>query len=756
MYNKLLKRQLKRYLGNTDELPESLHALFQAISQSYDHYEQDRVLLERAMDLSSNELTTANAKLREEAQRQAEVLEELREQVQRRRAADEALRESERRLIQFIEAMPVGVFVLDAAGHPYYANEAAKQLLGRDVVPDVSSGKLSDVYPAYIAGTDTPYPTEQLPVVRALAGERTMIDDMEVRQPDRTVPLQIWAAPIFNGSGEVEFAIAAFADITERMEVETALKRAKEAADEAARAKSEFLANMSHEIRTPMNGVIGMTSLLLETPLPPQQREYVEVIRTSGNTLLAIINDILDFSKIEARKLELEKQSFELHACVEEALDLVTAEATEKGLDLFYFIEDDVPSAIISDVTRLRQILVNLLGNAIKFTHEGEIVVRVSAKQRPDHHYELEFAVRDTGIGIPQDRMDRLYQSFSQVDTSTSRKYGGTGLGLAISKQLTEMLGGSLRVESEVGVGSTFYCTIATTAPAGQPPCPWRDSPPLFAGKRMLIVDPSATSRELLRRQAESWGMHATVTASGKEAVARLEQGEPVDVALVDGHVPGMDDLAGAIASRSIPLFLLSALGRHREHTPSPIAVSLTKPIKPHQLYNALVQTLTREPQPPAPQPTPSIAPTPRPSLSSVRILLAEDNMVNQKVAVRILERLGYRADVAANGVEVLEALEQRCYDVVLMDVQMPDMDGLETTRRIVSRYSKEKRPFIIAMTANARPEDREACRAAGMVDYITKPVRRDIIETVLKRWTSLSNGVNGKQMCREASKNAL
>jgi len=494
-----------------------------------------------------------------------------------------------------------------------------------------------------------------------------------------------------------------------------------------------------------------MTRLLLDTDLTDEQRDFVETIRSSADSLVTITNDVLDFSKIESGRLELEEHPFDLRTCIEEAIDLLAPKAAEKKLDLAYELDEAVPITLIGDVTRLRQILVNLVANAVKFTSEGEVVIKTTLEGEASQSQTAHFSVMDTGIGIPAHKQDRLFKSFSQVDSSTTRQFGGTGLGLAISKRLTEFMGGRMWVESEAGRGSTFHFTIQIQPFANGPAVPWEARRPHLNGLRVLVLEDNDRNRRILTYWLERFGMRPTPVGTVQEALERLQQKDAFDGAILDFQLPDMDGLSLAAAVRQLPggesLHLLLLTSVHlRAGDPraaaTRVSASIYKPIRPKQLLDALSQSFDRRATSHRKAPAslmfdPSVA-----SRLPLRILIADDNRVNQKVGSRFLEKLGYRADVVGNGLEVLQALERQPYDIVFLDVQMPEMDGYEAARQLRLRWTGADRPRIIAMTGNAMQGDRENCLQAGMDDYIAKPVRAEDLRAALERWGRRPTGV--------------
>jgi len=657
----------------------------------------------------------------------------LAHQVQQK--TEEALRLDEARFREVVEIGDKFVWEITLEGKITYISERVEEVLGYTVEEMSRKSLFEDVVPedAVIATAKFYYAVQK--------GQR--FSDLEYRaQPKEGVPicLSVRGIPMHDEDGELIGYRGACEDITKRKKIQEEVVAAKESAENANRAKSEFLANMSHEIRTPLNAVVGMTGLLLVTELNTEQRNYTQTIRQNADALLTIISDILDFSKIESGNLDLENHPFDLSVLVEEAVDCVALQASEKEVELHWQIAPELPPGFNGDVTRLRQILVNLLSNAVRFTSVGDVSVVVERAENEGGAHFVLFSVWDTGIGIPADKVHRLFQSFSQIDASTTRKYGGTGLGLAISRKLSEMMGGFIWVESEEAKGSGFH--VAVPLQEALPPKPLVPNP-ILKGKTLFIVASHQGVRLMLEAFAQKWGMQSVAVGTAADAMKKLRSSQSYHAILIEEDLPDQSgrefvhDVRRQRGASSGPAVLLCSMKQQAawgEGLPPGFIACLTKPVHYQQLHDVLAFTLKGE------KLTDKLMSSTRRidgglgQRHPMRILLAEDNVVNQKVATRILDQMGYRADVVQNGLEVIEALERQKYDVILMDLQMPDMDGLEATRQIRKQWTGPRRPWIIAMTANAMDSDQKMCFAAGMDGYLTKPVRIEALEAELVR----------------------
>lgn len=655
-------------------------------------------------------------------------------------ATDITLRKSAedkiRQLSGAVEQSPVSVVITDRDGRIEYVNPWFKEITGYSLEEVI--GKRPSLLKSGFT-SDSEYQNLWKTII---SGGRWRGEFHNRRKNGELYWESATISGIKDAAGRIINFIAVKEDITERKAAEKELIEARERAEAAMRAKSDFLATMSHEIRTPMNGVIGMTDLLLDSDLNPEQRDYVRTIQSSGDTLLAVINDILDYSKIDSGKLDLEKQPLNLITGIETTLDVFSAKASKKNIELIYSIDPLVPVDLIGDETRIKQILMNLVNNALKFTEKGEIFISVKPGSTAENTGDIEllFSVKDTGIGIPHDKMDRLFKSFSQVDSSTTRKYGGTGLGLAISARLVQLMGGRIWVESVEGSGSTFSFTIRVGVNQDSQFKEEIDMM-ILRNKRVLIVDDNQTNRQILSFQCNRMAMVPFVTGSPKEAIEWIGHGQGFDLAILDMHMPEMDGFELGLAIREIrskeflPLLMLSSIGKKGmpENYPDDVfSVFLAKPVKQDQLKEKVRHIFG------APKKENKVAGNTIDGKLADRlplqILLAEDNAINQKLAVLTFEKMGYRVDVANNGFEALYAVQQKVYDIIFMDMQMPEMDGLEATRRIRALLG-DGPPRIVAMTANAMKEDRDQCFEAGMDDFITKPILIKQIQSKLIEW---------------------
>lgn len=520
------------------------------------------------------------------------------------------------------------------------------------------------------------------------------------------------------------------------------LEKALEEAAQASRIKTDFLSMMSHEIRTPMNGVIGMTSLLLDTSLTTEQKNFIDTLKVSAEGLVSIINDILDFTKIESGKMALDEAPFELRKCIEEALDTYAPGAIDKSLDLLYLIQPNVPPFLVGDMNRLRQILSNLVNNAIKFTEEGEIFVSVERTAENNGIQELTFSVRDSGIGIPKDKIGVLFEAFTQADAFAMRRYGGTGLGLAIAKHIIGLMGGRIWVESTLGKGSTFYFTVnLRTSDTGKTKLYVRGQIPELKNSKVLIVDDNPTNRQIFTLQFESWGMKVIAANSGKEALYAIDEEEELfDLGVIDMQMPVMDGLELGKSIKQlpfkgdIPLIMLTSQGTISKLPKDIFETQLSKPIKLAELFEEVLRVIAEDRNRRKNEADYNVDKALSEKLP-LRILLAEDNMTNQELVVTLLLKMGYHIDAVDNGRKVIEMMEKKRYDIILMDIQMPVMNGMEATKIILEKFPESDRPPIIAITANAMPGDRERYIAAGMVDYLPKPIRFKDVQQVLIKW---------------------
>jgi PAS domain S-box-containing protein len=666
---------------------------------------------------------------------------------------------SENKFRTFAESLKEVIFQTDAKGRWTYLNPTWTEITGYTI-----EESLKKYYKSFIFHNDIEINDNNFEKLIKHEVEYCRFQLRLKTKKGKFKWVEMFSRLMYDEDNKILGLYGMISDISERRNAEEELIKTKVSAEEATKAKSEFLAVMSHEIRTPMNGVLGMTGLLLETSLTPEQREYVETIRVSGDTLLTLINDILDFSKIESGKMELEENPFEVKECIEDAFELLTSEAVKKRLDLLHLIETDVPDFIIGDVTRLRQVLVNLVNNAIKFTEKGEVFVNVKKVKQEKNIVELQFSVKDTGMGIPKEKYDKIFKSFSQVDSSTTRKFGGTGLGLAICKRLVELMGGNIWLESEEGLGSTFHFTIKTRVSNVNPPKIFlKSSLPALKNKRVLIVDDNDTNLQIITLQCKNWGMIPRATPNGKEALKWIENNDPFDIAILDMLMPEMDGIALSKEIRNLrdkeelPIIMLTSAGNFdvdKELTEKLFSAFVSKPIKQSQLYNIILNVTLKDSKEQIEEIKKKVLDRNMSEKIPMRILVAEDNIINQKLILKILAQLGYKADVVGNGMEVIDTLKRQRYDMIFMDIQMPEMDGLEATKFINQTWHNEDRPTIVAMTANVMHGDKEKCINAGMDDYISKPVLIEEVQKLIIKWAEFA--MSKKSISRTNIKTSL
>jgi two-component system, sensor histidine kinase and response regulator len=739
-----LKQAAQRLAGNAGETFHSLPV------QSDDELGD----LTRTFNSMASEVCEQRATLEARVHERTEMLSRINaglgKEIGERERAEAALRESSELITLLLESAPEAIYGIDLEGNCTFCNPACLRMTGYQEASELLGRNMHQVI-HYARPGGAPYPIEECGIYGAYSkGLETHGDDEVLwRKDGSSFPVEYWSR-LLHRNDRVIGVVVTFVDVTVRKQAEEAMRHAKEAAEAGSRAKSEFLANMSHEIRTPLNGVIGMTELALGTDLTREQREYLETVKLSGDALLSVINDVLDFSKIEAGRSDLEVSDFNLRDSLEATLRTFALRASEKQLELLCDIDKQVPASVRGDPFRLRQILVNLLGNAIKFTAVGEVALRVNVDQVDGEECLLHFTVSDTGVGIAADVRKLIFDPFTQADSSTTRTYGGTGLGLAISARLVKMMDGEIWVESESGRGSQFHFTARLGAVDGSAAVKHPVTPPGTSdAARVLIVDDNRSNRVILEGLLKNWGMRPASAQGGEEALSQLwlafDSGDPYKLVLIDMLMPGMDGFALIECIRQLSgpapatIMMLTPKGRQGDAARCAelgVSACLLKPVRQLELQDAIGRAIGERAPEVAPRPSPEVAREPGEAL---RVLLVEDNAVNRRVATRLLEKRGHLVTVTSNGREALTALEKDSYDVVLMDVQMPEMDGFEATRTIrAMEKGTGLHQQIIALTAHALTSDRERCMEAGMDDYLTKPIRPreldELLESCLQR----------------------
>jgi PAS domain S-box-containing protein len=697
--HRMLNRQLRRFGLDLDIPPdiESWRRFVQFVDRAFDQSDQDRYLLERSLAISSDEMLQLYEGLK--------------------KSSETAITIERDRLRAVMDNVADAIITIGATGKIQGFNPAAETIFGYDKA-ELETLHLRDVIKTEL----TPHLNQR-------------VESVGVRKSGEEFPVELMLNQLQTKEQLLQIAVAR--DITHRKENESALLKAKEAALAASDAKSQFLANMSHEIRTPLNGVIGLAELLLDTELSAEQLEFLQTIRRSGDTLLSIINDILDFSKVEVGKLELDIIPFSIRDCVEDAIDLMATRGIEKNLELAFIVDKSVPQIILGDLIRIRQILFNLLGNAVKFTKQGEVVGRVRGEIVENGRFQLHFSIQDSGIGIPSDRLATLFDPFTQVDASTTRKFGGTGLGLAISRQLVTLMGGALWVDSQVGKGSTFHFTILSEI-STQSSSQSSSLPVDLQEKHFLILEKHPATLESIQNCLANWGVQNVSALDMPSAVSALKGGQHYDCIIMDSQMSKPESELAQILQNAeyqqIPFIMLAS--KNAIHSSKKNRYMLNRPVKSAVLLNILQSCFADSIQS-HPLKTVTLEINKHATTADkwpLSILLVEDNIINQKVGLGMLKQLGYEADTAVNGLEAINALTQRPYAVILMDVQMPELDGVAATRRIRQEWSDRNQPYIIALTANALKGDREQYLAAGMNDYLSKPVRLPELKAALQR----------------------